>query len=272
MVHWRAPDGASQLPREPQVSAASARGAALSARVTCTRPEQLAPPRCTCARCAPRCTMVHHAAPCRGTSLGARRRTRRCRCCSAGCSTACAGLSSATWTQFAGSRAASATWRGFGAALAALKRGCCGPSEASRASREARPWPRSASECVSWLASLGLSRRRRLKASSRAPVVGRRRTVGRALWGAFIITLIASGCMKQAIHFKGVTISEHMMPANYSRRWPALGRAQLTYSPSGRARRRYGRSLPTARISRKSPLLSNGYLKHVSYIYLKACL
>ena len=45
-------------PREPHVPAASARGPALSSTTSCTRPVQLAPPRCTYARCEWRCSMM----------------------------------------------------------------------------------------------------------------------------------------------------------------------------------------------------------------------
>ena len=119
--------------------------------------------------------------PFAGASLGARQRACRSRRCPASSSAACTERSLSAWPRFAGSRTALATWRGFGAALAALEKGCSGPSEAARASQTARPWPRAAPSCVSWPASLGLSRWRRLDDATRDAVAGRRRTVGRAL-------------------------------------------------------------------------------------------
>ena len=199
--------------------------------------------------------------PFAGASLGARQRACRSRRCPASSSAACTERSLSAWPRFAGSRTALATWRGFGAALAALKKGCSGPSEAARASQTARPWPRAAPSCVSWPASLGLSRWRRLDDATRDAVAGRRRTVGRALRGAFSRFPLTSGRQKHATRFKGMAVSAHTMSSDCSRQCSALGNAKLIYTPFGRARRRLERRPKRPATSRNAPCTFKWSLK-----------
>ena len=128
--------------------------------------------------------MILDTAPYRGTSLRTCWRTCRRRCLPAGCSAACAEQSGSAWGRFAGSRAACATRRGFAAAPAALQKGRRGRSGAVYARQAGCLSPPAAAGCPPWPTSLGPSRSRRAETPRSAAAVGRRRTVGRAVWGA----------------------------------------------------------------------------------------